>query len=212
MTPSQFFVRLPIVTWLQFLYDAGRNAGDDCARRHVLRHHRARPGRRRPSRPARHIHHSGGAESVALNQTKLRAKPRLNHQSFESQAPAFLIACAKASLSPAEPLPDARQAHFRTLLRESPPASWTLPLCFAKVLWSTGLCRFALQKSTGQLGFPALCPGRGTSDPCAGSLETAPPSRVNFRQIHDPGYRPARASKKPPRRTASKGKAALRSR
>ena len=32
--------------------------------------------------------------------------------------------------------------------------------------------------------------------------ETAPPSRVNFRQIRGWGYRPARTSKKPPRRTA----------
>ena len=58
MTPSQVFVRLPIVTWLQFLYDAGRNAGDDCARRHVLRHDRACAegvglAERRPSREAR---------------------------------------------------------------------------------------------------------------------------------------------------------------
>ena len=41
MTPSQLLVRLPIVTCLQFLYGAGRNAGYDCYGRGILRHDRA---------------------------------------------------------------------------------------------------------------------------------------------------------------------------
>ena len=46
-------------------------------------------------------------------------------------------------------------------------------------------------------------PGRGWSDPWVCLAETAPPSRVNFRQIRGWGYRPAWTIKKPPRRTAS---------
>ena len=47
----------------------------------------------------------------------------------------------------------------------------------------------------------SLCPPGGLN-PWGVFLETAPPSRVNFRQIQGWGYRPAPTSKKPPWRTA----------
>lgn len=182
--------------------------------------------------PGAYIHHSAGPKSQRFFLRKRRPRFLIHARRGRKKTRFFFAGrffAARAGTPTRRPEPPPGTLSDFALRKSG--GRHTSPLCSGKVYPVTGLSDFALVKSgraallrfavkkSGGPHFSALLwrsrragrcaqppgrgvPGRGWSDPWVCLAETAPPSRVNFRQIRGWGYRPARTSKKPSRRTA----------
>lgn len=115
--------------------------------------------------------------------------------------------CRAPAPAPAKPPPRARRDRPRS--RAAPPRAPTAaapsaprrrPAAAAPRRKPAAVCRACLGEARRPARFRALlrrslCPGRGDQIPVRHLLETAAPSRVNFREIADRGYQPPKTQK-----------------